>query len=85
MHPLDPHDVIDQMVEKPKASAEVPEYEDHRNPSIRCLKELVQESQSDATASVGSWYDDSFYESDMEVIVHRTIILPRILLLRRRI
>ncbi|KAG6726443.1 hypothetical protein I3843_02G068800 [Carya illinoinensis] len=78
VHPLDPHDVIDQMVEKPKASAEVPEYEDHRNPSIRCLKELVQESQSDATASVGSWYDDSFYESDMEADMDGTKCSGRI-------
>ncbi|KAG2721433.1 hypothetical protein I3760_02G082600 [Carya illinoinensis] len=66
------------MVEKPKASAEVPEYEDHRNPSIRCLKELVQESQSDATASVGSWYDDSFYESDMEADMDGTKCSGRI-------
>lgn len=40
MHPLDPQDVIDEMEKKPKAPNEVPEFEDHRKASSRCLDQL---------------------------------------------
>lgn len=107
MHPLDPQDIIDEMVEKPKAASEVPEFEDHRkdgrssdqlskfqvhngelkrNSSIRCLQDLLKESQSDTPTSEDSCYNDSQSGSDMEVIAPKTLqYWPRILLLRRKL
>lgn len=44
-----------------------------RNSSIRCLQDLLKESQSSTPTSEDSCYNDSESDSDMEVIAPKTL------------
>ena len=52
----------------------------NRNKSIKCLQDVLKESQSDTPTSVNSVYIDFEDEYDFEVIFQKTLSLPAIYL-----
>lgn len=71
VHPLDAQAIVDEMEEKLEATYAVSGFE-YSSKSIRCLQDLLKESQSLSLTSMNSCFNDSVYDSDMEVIVQKT-------------